>query len=488
MQLRNRQLTELIPEWATPACTGIAVSGLCQDSRQVLPGMLFCARSGLQHKGVDFVPAAVAAGACAVLVDASELPSCPRVDVPVIAIPNLVGQLGLVAARYYADPSHQMVLIGITGTNGKTSCAHFLAQALNQLGRKTALIGTVGNGFPGQLDLATHTTPDAISLQKLLAEFKADAAEIVVMEVSSHALEQMRVAGVAFDYGLFTNLTRDHLDYHDTMEAYGAAKARLFTDYPLKMAVINRDDAFGESLLLRADLAGEACCVGRSQGDVHLKAYRLTQQGLEGEFNTRLGAIPFKSGLLGEFNLDNLLLVAAVLEAEGYSAEQISSAVSGLQAVPGRMQALLAGQGPVVIIDYAHTPDALEKALQGARAHCSGVLWCVFGCGGDRDQGKRPLMGAVADRLADEVIITSDNPRHEDADSIIIMVASGVKQHTPYIEADRATAITRAVQQAGKADLVLVAGKGHEDYQEIAGQRYSFSDYDVCQQALEARI
>lgn len=488
MQLRSIQLAELIPEWATTACSGIAVNGLCQDSREVTPGMLFCARRGLQHKGIDFVPAAVAAGAAAVLVDRSEFAECPAVDVPVVAVDDLAAQLGLIAARFYGKPSEKICVVGITGTNGKTSCAHFLAQALNQLGRKTALIGTVGNGFPGQLDVATHTTPDAIRVQLMLAEFVSAGAEAVVMEVSSHALEQYRVTGVQFKYGLFTNLTRDHLDYHGTMQAYGAAKAKLFTDYPLSGALINRDDPFGRDLLARDDLMGEAFAVGRSQGDLHLRAYRLTPEGLEGELRSRIGIIPFCNTLLGEFNLDNLLLVAGVLLMEGFSAQQISRTLSGLKAVPGRMEAIKAAGQPLVIIDYAHTPDALEKALQGARAHCKGVLWCVFGCGGDRDTGKRTLMGEIADRLADQVVITSDNPRGEDPDTIIAMVASGVRRHLPVIEPDRAAAITRTVSKASSADLVLVAGKGHENYQEIAGQRFPFSDHTVCRQALGVAV
>jgi len=410
------------------------------------------------------------------------------VAVPVVAVNNLAAQLGSIAARFYDEPSAKICVVGITGTNGKTSCAHFLAQALNQLGRKTALIGTVGNGFPDQLDMATHTTPDAIRVQRMLAEFCAAGAVTVVMEVSSHALEQYRVAGVNFKYGLFTNLTRDHLDYHGSMEAYGAAKAKLFTDYPLRGALINQDDAFGRELLARQELMGEAFAVGRSQGDLHLRAYRLTPEGLEGEFRCRLGIIPFSSTLLGEFNLDNLLLVAGVLMMEGFSAQQISRTLSGLKAVPGRMEALKTAGRPMVIIDYAHTPDALEKALQGARAHCKGALWCVFGCGGDRDTGKRALMGEVADRLADQVVITSDNPRSEAPDVIIAMVASGVVRHKAVIEPDRAAAITRTVAAANSADLVLVAGKGHENYQEISGQRIPFSDQAVCQQALGVAV
>ena len=478
------KLQDLIPEWVDQPAAGIVVSSVSQDSRKIEPGSLFIARTGLQHKGIDFVESAVKNGAAAVLVDSAEFLDCPKVSVPVIAIDQLNSEIGNIASRFYGAPSESLCVVGVTGTNGKTSCAHFTAQAMNVLGVKTAIIGTVGNGFPGELVAATHTTPDAIGLQKLFAELKAAGAAAVVMEVSSHALEQERVAAVNFDYALFTNLSRDHLDYHGDMESYGAAKARLFKNFNLKAAIINRDDEFGRLLLSDNQITGKKVSVGRMQGDYSASAYRLSLRGVETQLKTPLGSLQFISPVVGEFNLDNLLLVAAVLLEQGISIEAVAKSISALESVPGRMQTVSSEGCPLVIIDYAHTPDALEKALSSAKAHTAGKLWCVFGCGGDRDQGKRALMGAAADKLADCIVVTSDNPRSENPEQIISMIQAGIDLHTPAIEADRAEAIRLAIKQASTEDVILIAGKGHEDYQEVEGKRLPFSDLLVCQQAL----
>ncbi|WP_286239708.1 UDP-N-acetylmuramoyl-L-alanyl-D-glutamate--2,6-diaminopimelate ligase [Neptuniibacter halophilus] len=483
LQIR-RTLVEIVPEWVESAHADLEVSAISQDSREIVPGTLFVARSGLQHRGVDFVEEAVSRGAVAILLDQSELADCPQVAVPVIAVPELAGQIGPLAARFYGEPSRSLRVLGVTGTNGKTSCAHFIAQAMNHLQIKTAIIGTVGNGFPGALDKATHTTPDAIGLQRLFAELQQQGAEAVVMEVSSHALEQGRVAAVAFDYALFTNLSRDHLDYHGSMQAYAEAKARLFTDYRLKAAIINGDDPFGQQLLNDQRIDCRKVAVGRQQGDYLLAAYRLALHGIEAELKTAQGNFAFSSRIIGDFNLDNLLLVAAALAEQGFSHRQLVDALAQLDAVPGRMQALVVADKPLVIIDYAHTPDALEKALLAVRAHTRGTLWCVFGCGGDRDTGKRALMGEVADRLADHLVVTSDNPRTEEPATIIEMIRQGIAEHLPEIEADRAAAIELAICQAGADDLVLIAGKGHEDYQEIGRERLPFSDLIISKKLL----
>jgi len=479
-----KTLTEIIPDWVDSAYADLLVSDLSQDSRQIKPGTLFVARSGLQHKGVDFVVDAEACGAVAVLLDSTELDACPDVAIPVIAIPNLINNIGLIAANFYDHPSRALTVIGITGTNGKTSCAHFIAQAMNTLGIKTAIVGTVGNGFPDALQQATHTTPDAIGLQRLFAQLRAEGAGAIVMEVSSHALEQKRVASVEFDYGVFTNLSRDHLDYHGSMEAYGNAKAKLFRDCALKSAVINSDDSFGLQLLSDESIGCNKVSVGRIKGNICMQAYRLALHGIEAEVKTQKGNFTFCSKVIGEFNLDNLLLVMAVLSEQGFSNEQIVHGLSKLESVPGRMQAVVAANKPLVIIDYAHTPDALEKALQAVRAHTSGTLWCVFGCGGDRDAGKRELMGQIADQLADHLVVTSDNPRTEQPDTIIAMIENGIHQHIPNIEVDRAAAIDLAINQASPEDVVLIAGKGHEDYQEIGEVRYPFSDLVVTRKVL----
>ena len=480
----EKTLIEILPEWVNTTCADLVVSDISQDSRAIGTGTLFIARSGLLHRGVDFVLDAVAAGAVAIVLDSSEVDSCPQVDVPVIAIPDLISHIGFIAARFYDEPSKHMTVIGITGTNGKTSCAHFIAQAMNTLDVKTAIIGTVGNGFPDALDKATHTTPDGVGLQKLFAELKQAGADAVVMEVSSHALDQGRVAAVAFDYAVLTNLSRDHLDYHGSMDAYGAAKAKLFKMPSLKKAIINIDDAFGRQLWADDGIRGQAVSVGRVHGDYRLAAYRLALHGIEAEVKTSTGGFAFCSKIIGDFNLDNLLIVAATLVEQGFSYEQLVDALSKIESVPGRMQAIVAANKPLVIVDYAHTPDALEKALQAVRAHTSGTLWCVFGCGGDRDIGKRELMGNIADRLADHLVVTSDNPRSEQPQKIIEMIKHGISLHVPDIEIDRAEAIQLAIMKASPEDVVLIAGKGHEDYQEIAGTRYPFSDVVVTRKFL----
>ncbi|WP_415905233.1 UDP-N-acetylmuramoyl-L-alanyl-D-glutamate--2,6-diaminopimelate ligase [Neptuniibacter sp. QD48_55] len=484
----SRTLKEIAPEWVDETYAGFVVSAISQDSRTVTPGTLFIARSGIQHRGVDFVEAAEKSGAVAILLDSREVDDCPSLGIPVISVPDLVSQIGPVAANFYGHPSRHLNVIGITGTNGKTSCAHFVAQAMNAIGTKTAIVGTIGNGFPGQLEQATHTTPDAVGLQRLFAELRAAGAESVVMEVSSHALLQGRVAGVEFDYAALTNLSRDHLDYHGSMASYGAAKARLFKRFDLKASVINSDDAFGQTLLADDEVKGKKVAVGRAQGDYLIAAYRLALHGIEAELKTAQGNFAFASKIIGEFNLDNLLLVAALLSEQGFSREQVMHGLSKLDAVPGRMQALVTADKPLVIIDYAHTPDALEKAIQAVRAHTSGRLWCVFGCGGDRDTGKRELMGNIADRFADRLVVTSDNPRTEQPDSIIEMIESGIHDHQADVEADRAEAIRMAINAASPEDVVLIAGKGHENYQEIAGTRYPFSDVDVSKSVLGVAV
>lgn len=480
----EKTLAEIVPAWVSTTFADLVVSDISQDSRLIKDGTLFVARSGLQHRGVDFVKDAVESGAAAVLLDYAEIDDCPPVEVPVIAVPDLIENIGPIAAAFYGNPSRELDVVGITGTNGKTSCAHFIAQVMNTLGVKTAIIGTIGNGFPHELHKATHTTPDAIGLQKLFAELKEQGAKAVVMEVSSHALEQGRVAAVDFDYGVLTNLSRDHLDYHGSMASYGAAKAKLFSQFDLKSAVINSDDAFGQELLSKRSIACRKVSVGRIKGDVRMAAYRLALHGIEAEVKTAQGNFAFCSKVIGEFNLDNLLLVIAVLSELNFSNEQIVHGLSKLESVPGRMQAVVAADKPLVIIDYAHTPDALEKALQAVRAHTNGTLWCVFGCGGDRDMGKRELMGQVADQLADHLVVTSDNPRTEKPDTIIAMIENGIHQHKPAIEVDRAAAIDLAISQASPEDVVLIAGKGHEDYQEIGAVRYPFSDLLITCKAL----
>jgi UDP-N-acetylmuramoyl-L-alanyl-D-glutamate--2,6-diaminopimelate ligase len=491
-------LGQLLPEQSPQMPQSLAalrVSGLCLDSRCVRPGDLFFARSGVTHRGADFIAQAFARGAVAALVDATEMSAedAAAFAQPVIRVGALDGVIGRVASRFYGEPSRAMRVIGITGTNGKTSCAHYLAQALNSCGLRTALIGTVGNGFPGQLREATHTTPDAIRLHAELARLRAEGAQAVVMEVSSHALDQQRVAGVRFAAVGYTNLSHDHLDYHGDMASYAAAKARLFDDYGAPIQVLNADDAECARLLARpCPAGGERIGFSLTPGAAPVCADQLSlqPQGLMFELHTPWGEVLVTASLLGRFNVANLLLVSAVLGGLGYELGNIASALAALKPVSGRMECLAHEGAPTVIVDYAHTPDALEKALQAAREHLGqqARLWALFGCGGDRDRAKRPLMGKIAAQLADEVVLTSDNPRTEDPHAIISMIEQGVPAgQSVQVEPDRARAIAQVVRQAQRDDIILLAGKGHETYQEIHGVRHPFSDQAHVRAAQQNR-
>ena len=465
---------------------GVPVTRLATDSRRVEPGDVFVAVPGARIDGRRFIPQAIAAGAVGVLWEAADFQWDPAWRVPNLAVPNLRKQLGLIAARTYGDPSHSMWVAGVTGTNGKTSCSHWIAQSLTRLGRRTAVLGTLGIGFPGELTPGTHTTPDAASLQAQLADLLSRGASGVVMEVSSHGLEQGRVNGVAFAAALFTNLSRDHLDYHGTMEQYGAAKARLFHWDGLHHAVINLDDGFGAQLAGSLDRSRvNVLGYGLGKGEISGHKLDLSKRGLTLEIETPWGAGVIRSQLLGRFNAANLLGVLGVLLAAGVKLDDATSAIETVEPVPGRLQMLRQPGRPLVVVDYAHTPDALEKVLDTLRAvlGSEGRLICVFGCGGERDAGKRPLMGETATRLADSVFVTSDNPRGEDPRAIIDQIIA--QAHPNYrVEIDRAVAIQQALREARTDDLVLIAGKGHEAYQEIVGRRLPFSDTEVAARVL----
>ncbi len=473
----------------------LRIAGMTLDSRQVRKGDAFVALRGTQQHGMAFAAQAGEHGAAIVLAELrgpdDEKPAEFVPAVPVIWIKDLRNHLGLLAARFHGDPSRRMTVIGVTGTNGKTSVVQMLAQALNHLGERSASIGTLGAGLHGALVAGERTTPDVISLQALLAAFAARDVTHVAMEVSSHALDQGRVDAVAFDLALFTNLTRDHLDYHGSMKAYGAAKERLFACEALKAAVVNVDDAFGHGLAARlpARLTRLRVSLGGSQAEVRAAEVRAHAAGLSFRLYTPWGEADVDSGLLGRFNVSNLLLVAAALGALGTPFEAIVQTLAAVQPVPGRMSRLggQAGQ-PLVVVDYAHTPDALEQALMSVRAHCNGRVICVFGCGGERDSGKRPQMGAIAERMADCVVVTDDNPRGEDGDAIVAQILRGMRHAgKARVQRDRAAAITWACHQAGADDVVLIAGKGHEATQEIAGAKRPFDDLAVARAQLEVR-
>ncbi len=472
----------------------IQVTGIKEDSRYIASGDVFVARDGEHFKGTDYIGAAVANGAVAVLVNKSAQWPCAidlhSFPVPVIALDNLCDEIGEIAAQVFNNVVAKLNIIGITGTNGKTSCAHYIAQALNSLKVKTYIIGTLGNGDPAALQEASRTTPDACALQQMFAQFYHAGAQAVVMEVSSHALEQGRVKGVPFNAVAFTNLSRDHLDYHGSMQAYGAAKSRLFTEFLVPHRILNADDSYNRQLLARLDQVQRESTVTFSENlnqeaDVTALDCSL-HNGLQFSVTHRQTSVDINTQLLGKFNVANLLLTCCVLFRLGYTDRQVQSSVSALQAVPGRMQNVLEYPSqPVCIVDYAHTPDALDKALQASRVHCSGQLTVVFGCGGDRDNGKRAEMAIVAQRLADSVIVTSDNPRTEEPLAIIDMITAGFTDSARFsVISDRKAAIIAAINNAVVGDVVLVAGKGHEDYQEIMGRKEHFLDAQVVAQAL----
>ena len=469
--------------------TGPAPFALINDSRKIERDSVFAAYPGGISDGRAFIPQALAAGARAVIWESDDFEWQADWAVANAPVRGLSARLGELADCAYAHPSAHLWMIGVTGTNGKTSCTYWLTQLLNQLGARTALLGTLGNGFPDALTPARNTTPDAVELHASLAAWLADGAQAVAMEVSSHGLDQRRVDHVAFDFAVFTNLTRDHLDYHGSMEAYAAAKARLF-DWPgLRYAVINADDDFGMTLLERCATNGiETVSYGRRAADVRAADIRLSTRGLSFDVVSRWGNCRVEAPVLGDFNVDNLLAVTAVLLAAGYAPQAISAAIQELVPVPGRMQLLNLPAAPAVVIDYAHTPDALEKALLSLRELAPQKLVCVFGCGGDRDRGKRPLMGEIATRLADDVIVTDDNPRSESSAQILAQIVAGAVRNNYQILPDRAAAIRAAVHAAEPGDLVLIAGKGHENYQEIAGRRYPFDDAAVAYSALQESV
>jgi UDP-N-acetylmuramoyl-L-alanyl-D-glutamate--2,6-diaminopimelate ligase len=475
----------------TKAVGPIVVSGLALDSRKVQRGDAFFALRGTRGHGIDFAHGAVQRGASVVLAEAPAPAELEDPGAPVLWIDGLHAFVGEIASRFFGRPSQAMRVIGVTGTNGKTSTVQLLAQALQYLGHRAATIGTLGAGLHGQLREGERTTPDAIAVQQLFAEFRREGASHVAMEVSSHALEQGRVAATAFEVAAFTNLTRDHLDYHGSMEAYGAAKAKLFVWPGLKAAAINIDDAFGRELAhkLPPDVhAWRLSSAGDAQADVAASDIVTSAEGVAFNVRTPWGEKQIRSRLLGRFNVANLLTVIGCLAALGESFERIVEAVEALEPVNGRMNRLGGLQGlPLVVVDYAHTPDALEQALKALRAHCEARLICVFGCGGERDAGKRPQMGEIAERLADVAIVTDDNPRGEDGDAIVAQILAGMTQpQAATVQRDREAAIRAALTMAHTGDVVLIAGKGHETYQEGAGGKRAFDDMAIARAALGA--
>jgi len=484
------------------------ISGLSLDSRTTREGDVFFACSGGSVDGRDFIDHAIEKGAKAVICE--ETPETTKSGVslsartvkgeaiPIIVIPELSQSLGVIAGAFYGYPSQSMKMVGVTGTNGKTTCAQYIARALQLAGRSCGVMGTLGVGFPDQLVSSTHTTVDALTLAKHLSEFRDAQAEAVAMEVSSHGLAQYRVDGIAFDIAVFTNLTHDHLDYHGDFETYWQAKQRLFEWPGLAHAVVNANDAYGRQLLKQLSsstvevlpyyIADEIMPDALSEigkRAVIAENIRCELKGINAYVKTPWGEGELKSTLLGRFNVSNLLAVLSVLCLMEVPLSEALEHLSALGTVRGRMQTLGGGKQPLIVVDYAHTPDALEKVLCALREHTQGHLWCVFGCGGNRDQEKRPMMGKIAERYSDQLVITNDNPRTEDPQSIVEEIKTGLLcPWAAEIEYDRGAAIAHAIDCAQSGDIVLIAGKGAEDYQEIGSERNNFSDEEQARLQL----
>ncbi len=475
----------------------IKINAIRLDHRKITAGDLFIALKGHHIDARQFITAAIGAGAAVVLAEDDETDDF-RLDVKngvfVIYFPHLKRALSEIAARFYQTLETPLSVIGVTGTNGKTTVSQLIAQWLILLGEKTAVMGTTGNGFLGALTMSANTTGSALDIQAALADFKAQSASHVVMEVSSHGLVQERVRAVPFSAAIFTNLSRDHLDYHITMAAYADAKLRLFTKYNANVLVINADDETGRRWLsampLGVAVSLHAENVAKHTGpSLWLTALTYSPQGCELRFSSsHFGEGHLKCALIGEFNVSNLLLSLATLLMLGFDKNALLEKASALVPVIGRMEVFTKPHAPMVVVDYAHTPDALEKALLALKRHCKGQLWCVFGCGGERDKGKRPLMAAVAEKIADRLVLTEDNSRSEDPKQIIKEMESGMKTpQAAHVIYDRKTACAYAFSHASEGDVILIAGKGHEDYQITASGTIAYSDRETAEQLLQEK-
>jgi UDP-N-acetylmuramoyl-L-alanyl-D-glutamate--2,6-diaminopimelate ligase len=492
-------LSELLSGFALQdPVPSIRISDIVSNSANVTTNSAFIALPGIKSNGIDYAIDAVKAGAVAVIYDASDEYSLQRipllskqVETHWIGVDHLERANGHIVSRFFGDPGQAMTIIGITGTDGKSSVTHLVTQALTRIGKSCASIGTLGYGIGNHLTPDSLTTPDAVSLQSRLHQFQLQRCEYVVMEVSSHALEQYRVNGCDFDIAVLTNLGRDHLDYHGDQDSYAAAKARLFHDFQLSGRVVNVDDSFGQQIsesvekesLLRYSVESE----GKCEAEIRLIANDLSANGQNIRAATPLGEVTAVTALLGHFNVENTLACIATLVALGLDHNQLELAVKDLKPIPGRMEKF-AGKpaSTAAVIDFAHTEQALRACLGACREHTSGLLWCVFGCGGDRDQGKRSGMGRAVEELADRVIVTDDNPRNESPEKIVSEILAGMKRPgQACVVHNRQAAIEYALSQAAPEDLVVIAGKGHEQEQIVGNERRPFSDRHVVSRILQ---
>lgn len=491
------RLSHLLQQcFSVPESLDCEIKSLALDSRQVQPQTLFFALKGTHQDGRQFISDAVNRGACAVLIEGDSpndaLTWCEQI--PCIPIYQLQQQIGRLAAHFYHEPAEKMRMIGVTGTSGKTSCTHFIAQSLHSLNVPCGIIGTLGSGFYGALGPAGLTTPDALTLQATLAKFAEEGAQAIAMEVSSHSIDQGRIQGIDFDIGIFTNLSQDHLDYHGDMASYAAVKYRFIEASTTRQVIINADDPIGhewiQALAMKKPVIAYSLKPNPSLPEsvpcVFVDRVKPSLQGVRAHVVSPWGEGELLLPLIGQFNLSNSLAVLAALCMYGIQFDQALACLGQLETVPGRMQALGGRGQPLVVVDYAHKPDALEKVLQALRAHTQGKLICVFGCGGERDRGKRPLMAKIAETWADQVIVTNDNPRHEDPEAIIAEIQGGFAHpEGVVIEPDRSKAIKNSIQLASVQDCVLIAGKGAERYQQMGDEKIPFDDVEQVRMGLD---
>lgn len=483
----SKLLEQILP---IPSSADRDIRGMTLDSRLIQKNDLFFAICGSQLDGRQYISEAITRGATVVLTDANHHTSITwQHDIPVIPIPSLKQHVGPLAARFYDYPSKLLRMAGVTGTNGKTTCCHFLGQILPSLGLPCGIIGTLGNGFYGELGSPGLTTPDAVNLQRTLREFANKGSKAVAMEVSSHSIDQGRINGTEFEVGLFTNLTQDHLDYHGTMEAYASVKHRFLSESLTKQIIINMDDPKARTWV--DDLANCKPTYGYSLNSdsfvlsskipmTYADNIRSSLTGIDAYVRSPWGEGDLTVPLIGQFNLSNALAVLTVLCVYGLPFETICHHIKHLKSVPGRMQMLGGKNKPLAIVDYCHTPDALKNALQALRTHSQGKIICVFGAGGDRDHGKRPLMAEMVERYADRIIVTNDNPRNESASEIAKQIMKGFSHPEQVtIELNRSKAIGKSIQWASVNDCVLIAGKGAERYQQIGNEKIPFDDVEV---------
>ena len=470
----------------------IKYNNICDDSRYVNKGTVFFAIKGLSSDGCDFIESAINSGACAVVYEPPYDLSNIETSIPIIAVDDLKLEIANIVSRHYESSINEMSIIGVTGTNGKTTVSWLIHQGFKKIGYKSGYIGTLGYGLEN-LNLNELTTPSCMKLHKILSEFQNSGVEYVVMEISSHAIDQKRIEGINFNTVIFTNLSRDHIDYHGNMENYGETKAKLFLERQSKIKIININDSFGRSLIKRVDEE----VISTSIEPINIEAdkfisvtkYETNGSGFDIDLKSSWGTFKTHVPLLGTFNIENVIQTIALFLSHGFSMSKIQTIIEGMKAPSGRMESVDMDNNhllPKVLVDFSHTPDALKLSLQSIRDHYDGKIWCVFGCGGDRDRGKRKMMGNIAERYADYVIVTSDNPRNENPEKIISDILEGISSKVETI-VSREEAINFAIMKANKNEIILIAGKGHESYQKIGEETLEFSDHKISKRSLIRR-